>query len=505
MELSTSKKLLLGSGLRVVALVVTVLIGLLLTPFKIHTLGDELYGIWVLATSFVAMFSLLDIGLNAAVGRYAARTLGKKDYVGLNRYLNTGYYIFCGISFLSLFIAGGVAWYFFQQPEMEHATAVAIVIIILGFQFAVLLPLQAVAGLLIGALRYDIATAITIVFNIISAIVVFLTLFFGGGLVGIAIASLVCALVSRSVTVWFARREVPQAEIAVRHFDKTAVKELFSYGGLAFIISVMNTIRTKMPIFIVFAFVSVAAVTPFSIAILLSTYFSKTITAVLGILMPVFARQQANEDFKAIRKTLKFATKVSTTIAVFVAFGMIAWGGHFIERWVGEEYLVAYPWLVILVISALFVLCQKPSISLLYGLAKHYFHAITHTFSALATLVLGVILVQYYGELGVAIAILIPTVFVKTFVQPLFVCHVIKESALLYCWNILWTALVCAVALVLPSIVTYYLAAPNYPALLLTGALSAILYLPVVFVIFTKAEREHVWKALMKKQTEPQS
>ena len=428
MELSTSKKLLLGSGLRVVAFVVTVLIGLWLIPFKIHTLGDELYGIWVLATSFIAMFSLLDIGLNAAVGRYAAATLGKKDYAGLNRYLNTGYYIFCGISFFSLFIAGGVAWYIYQhQAAMPHigrefrvvavvdddelhsnivaigvdasedvahdfdahistegliswlaadtagaasivievhdteegwkefaivenpdtasnfqlptyAIAVAIVIIILGLKFAILLPLQAVAGLLHGALRYDIATAIAIVSKIISSIAVFLTLFYGGGLVGIAIASLVCALVSRSVTVWFARREVPQAEIALQHFDKKTIRELFSFSGYAFIISITETIRTKIPIFIVGAYVSVAAVTPFSIAVLLTSYFSQVIGAVLGILMPVFARQQAREDFVAIRKTLKFANKVSTTIAIFVAFGMIAWGGHFIECWMwGKE------------------------------------------------------------------------------------------------------------------------------------------------------------------------
>ena len=152
-------------------------------------------------------------------------------------------------------------------------------------------------------------------------------------------------------------------------------------------------------------------------------------------------------------------------------------------------------------ISALFVLCQNPSVSLLYGLAKHYFLAMANIVVALLSFVLGVILVQYYGELGVAIATLIPTVLMRTFVQPFFVCHVIKESVFSYCWNFVWTALICAMALILPSVVTHYLAAPNYPALLLTGALSAILYLPVVFIIFTKAEREYVWKALMKKRS----
>ena len=504
MQRSTTKKLILGSGLRLVALVVTVLIGLVLTPYVIHSLGEELYGIWTLASSFVGMFSLLDIGLNAAVGRYAAASITKKDYAGLNRYLNTGHYIFNGISCIALLIAGGAALYLFRnQAAMPHASATACVILIMGANFAIILPLQAISGLLIGALRYDISTAIGISFKIISSTVTFLTLYFGGGIVALAITSFICSMVSRSVTIWFARREVPQAEIAFRHFDKKTIKELCSYGIFAFIASVSEMFRFQVPAFIVGGFISLAVVTHYTIATSLTTYFMMVIRATLGILMPVFAGQQANDDFPAIRKTLRFANKVSTVIAIFVGFGMIAWGHYFIERWVGKQFLdIAYPCLVILVAGYMTALCQTPAVGMLFGLAKHSFYAVINTLEAVFNFVLGLILVQYFGCLGVAVAAMIAIVLLKLIAQPLFVCHVVKESIFSYYWNILRTSFICAAALVLPSAATWYLVAPNYPALFLTGIVSSLLYLPVVFAVFTRNEREYVWNALWKKKND---
>ena len=492
--------MILGSGLRLVALVVTVLVGLLLQPYMVHTLGDELYGVWSLAISFVEMFSLLDLGLNAAVGRYVAASIGTKDYAGLNRYLNTGYYLFSGISCIALFIAGAAALYLFQCQNIPHASATAVVILIMGAQFAITLPLQAIGGLLIGALRYDIATSIGITFKILSSTAVFLTLYFGGGIIALAVASFVCTMISRAVTNWFAHREVPQAEIAFRHFDKTTIKVLFSYSIFAFIAVLSEMFRFKIPSFVIGGFIGVAAVTHYSIAATLAAYFIMIISSLLGILAPVFAQQQANNDFPMIRKTLRFAIKVSTTVAVFVGFGMIAWGHPFIERWIGNEYLDAYPWLVILISGYLVALCQSPGIGMLFGLAKHSFHAVTNSLEAISNFVLGLILVQYYGCLGVAIAAMIPIIILKLTVQPWFICHVIKESMFLYYGNILRTAVICTAALVLPSVVTWYFAAPNYPALCLTGAISSLLYFPVIFAVFTKDERNYVWNALWKKQ-----
>ena len=46
--------------------------GLLLSPYVIHHLGDERYGIWVLVFSLVDYYGLVDFGFRSAVVKYAA-------------------------------------------------------------------------------------------------------------------------------------------------------------------------------------------------------------------------------------------------------------------------------------------------------------------------------------------------------------------------------------------------------------------------------------------------
>ena len=69
-QLYSLSKLIRGSGSRVVHLCLMTMIGLLLTPMIVHSLGPEQYGIWALAYGFVGYFSLPG-SRNVCFGVYA--------------------------------------------------------------------------------------------------------------------------------------------------------------------------------------------------------------------------------------------------------------------------------------------------------------------------------------------------------------------------------------------------------------------------------------------------
>src|SRR5260370_19642730 len=58
-------------------------VGLLLTPFVLHHLGDEAFGLWVLVVTLAGYYGLFDLGVGSAVLRYVAhrRALGPKHGV----------------------------------------------------------------------------------------------------------------------------------------------------------------------------------------------------------------------------------------------------------------------------------------------------------------------------------------------------------------------------------------------------------------------------------------
>ena len=63
-------------------ILVTNVVGLLLTPFIIKSLGDSEYGLYTLVGSFIAYFSLMDLGLNNTVIRFVAKYRTQKDKKG---------------------------------------------------------------------------------------------------------------------------------------------------------------------------------------------------------------------------------------------------------------------------------------------------------------------------------------------------------------------------------------------------------------------------------------
>ncbi len=483
------------------SLLLSVAIGFLMTPIVIHILGDRYYGIWTLATTFVGMFSLMDMGLNSAVSRHVAASLGKKDYEGLNRYVNTGFYLFTGIGAVSLFLSGCIALgMLFFMPAMKDVSLFSAVIVIMGAQFAIGLPINAICGLLTGSLRYDITTFLDITFKILNSTAVILVLFLGGRLLAMALASCLMALMERSFIYHFAKREVPQAEISRRFTSRGTMRELFGYSVYTFIAQIADQLRFRIPAFVVAGYITLSAVTHYNIATTLIAYYVSTVISFVVVLCPVFSRQQAQGDEAAIKKTLYFGLKVSTAIATFIGFGFVAWGNPFIERWMGVEYLDAYPCLVLLTIGYLTDLWQSPCIGLLYGTANHHFFALTNIIEGVANFCLSLALAFHFGMIGVAVGTMLPMIVIKLIFQPIFVCHVIKERLWNYYGRLAGSVGVCVLGLIGPSLVSYQWASANYPSLLFVGAVSACMYLPVVVTLgFTSNERQVVWNVFARR------
>jgi len=54
---------------------------LALTPFILRELGTARYGIWILTSSLIGYYGLLDLGFRAGVTQYLTRFMAVGDYV----------------------------------------------------------------------------------------------------------------------------------------------------------------------------------------------------------------------------------------------------------------------------------------------------------------------------------------------------------------------------------------------------------------------------------------
>lgn len=427
-----------GSVLRIVEFFAIALVTLAMTPFIIRSLGDNMYGLWVFVGSFLGYYGLMDFGLNSAVQRFLSKAIGLKDDIEANKIINTSLHIFTVLGLLALLFSILLAY--FMPVFIKNISEILVfrsIVIILGVNFAIGFPMRVFFGIMTANLRYELSTIIELFKLVARTILIIIYLKTGYGIIALALITLFVDLTGYAVRYVMIKKLYRSVIFSKRFFDIKKIRSLFGYSVYTFISQVADQLRFNINNLIITAFIGLSAVTLYSIAARLVRYFIDLVSAAIGILTPVFSQYEAKGDYKSIKEKFIFTTKISSYLSIMIGGIIIIFGRAFIQRWVGREYLSAYPILVILTIPIVIALMQAPSLQLLYGISKHKFFAISNSIEGIVNLILSLILVKKFGLMGVALGTAIPMVIIKLFIQPVYTCKIIKLDIRRYYLNIL--------------------------------------------------------------------
>src|SRR6202047_2667546 len=86
------------------ALATNVLVGIFLSPFILHRLGDAAYGIWVLIFSFTGYYGLFDLGIRSSIVRYVSKFSVAQENTELSKLISTSLFTYSCIGAVSMTI-----------------------------------------------------------------------------------------------------------------------------------------------------------------------------------------------------------------------------------------------------------------------------------------------------------------------------------------------------------------------------------------------------------------
>jgi O-antigen/teichoic acid export membrane protein len=487
---TVARKLLKGSTLRTFSFIAQVAVTLFMMPFIVQTLGDRLYGFWSLVGVFIGYYGLMDFGLSTAISRYIANALGTRDSKDLNQVFNTGFVLFTALGSLVMLLTVLIAVTIpFLNIALEDKALFKYVILILGFDMAIAFPIRIFRGILTSQLRYDIMSGLQIMSLFLRSSLILLVLLSGHKVLAMALVTALSHIPEYVLTIYFAKKNLPYIKLDRGYWNRTTAKTLLSYSIFAFIANVADILRFQVDSFVIAAYLGLAAVTHYKVGSLIAVYFLNFMATFITVLLPVFSRLHGSGDHEGIRKTFFFANKIAICMASFMGFGLIFWGKHFIERWMGPDYLDAYPILAILVLGFLLALWQSPSFDFLFGTSKQKFVALINSIEGISNLILSLVLVRYLGLAGVALGTLIPMFVIKLFVQPIYVSRALSIPYSEYMRKIGKTISIVCLSLLLPSLISIQFGAPDYTILLSLGVISLSIYLFGMWLLeFSPAE-----------------
>lgn len=392
------------------------LLALVTSWFVFHLLGDVRYGVWSLMMSLTGYLGMVDLGLRPALYRYFNWYLGRGEQEKVNEVLSTSLAFFVGACVV-LLAAGAVLGAFFGQvfpkapPEYLGEVGVAIVLM------AVNVGLSAVAGVF-GALfetheRYDLSNALDIAAAVVRSAGSILALYFGFGLVGLAVACVSVTGLAGAGGYVLARRVFRDLAVRRCHVKRATLAELLRFGIPCFFSGVgIRMISLTSPLLIAWL-IDMSFVGYYAMAMALLDYGRALVQKATTIFTPGIQQSLAKEDLAGVRYMVPVVTRATMGISVLVFVGLMAFGEDFLTLFYGAApAAVAGPVVVILAMAYLASSASVPCAVALIGAGRVRLLASVVLAEAAANLGLTIALVAVArkGLPGVALGTAIPMV-----------------------------------------------------------------------------------------------
>jgi len=408
-------------------------------------MGDSRYGVWVIIFQAVSYFSILDLGMNAAVVRFISKYLGEKDFDKINRVLNTATLFFFVIGVIAVMLIYFFSSYFFgifrvDDPLLaqEGAAAMAMLGVFVGIRFI----LQPFAGSFVAFHRQDLANLLNICEEIIRTFAIVLLLYRDYGLVELAQAVLIINVLKQIVAVIVLKRLQGEIRFSLKQIDFGTIRSLFGYSKTAFGIAVAWIVIFNSDSLLLGIVSSSAAAGVFNPAVQ-AMYHLRMIVNAIGIpLTPAVSHLEVTTDTATISRMYLRALKYTSYLSFLICTGMLIYAEPFIGLWLPASFLPAADVMKILAISAAFYLPQILGNSVLLGLDKHRYLLIVLFLEAGLKILLALILIKPYGLIGMAIASAAPQLLLYTTIYPQYVSKVLGITYVQGMRPVLFTGLI---------------------------------------------------------------
>lgn len=410
------------------ALGINVLTGIFLSPYILHHLGDEAFGLWVLIFSVTGYYGLFDLGIRSSIIRYVAKysTVDQNDE--LNRLINTALVGYSAIGTGAILITLAVSFYvgsIFRIPGGSLHLARWLFLMV-GSSVALSFPLGVFAGILEGLQRFYVLNITSVGSTIMRALLIVVALRSGHGLLTVTLITVALPLLTSLINAIVVLRILP-LRFGLKHLSRASLRRIAGYSGTTFIIIVASRLRFKTDALVIGTFLSSAAITYFTIGSRLMDYAGEVVSGLAQLFVPMSSRSDAAGDLSGLRRIFVAGNRACSLIIFPIAALLIILGKSVIEAWMGARYIAtSYPVLLILVIPYTLMLAQSASTRVLFGMAKHRTLAIVILLEGAANLILSIVLVRRFGILGDAVGTAIPLACTTLVFLPRHLCRVLN-------------------------------------------------------------------------------
>lgn len=396
-----------GAFLSYLTLGINILIGIIYTPWMIHSIGNANYGLFTLAMSVINIF-VFDFGLSTSTTRFIARYLaeGRQDKadncLGLVYRLYLCIDIFLMVIMLSVYFFIPFIYRELSPDEIEKFKviyAIAAIYSVISFPF---IPVNGVLSAHEKFIQLKFCELFGKLFVVGSMTI---CLIFGYGLYSLVLANALSGILT-ICTKLFCILKYSRQKITWNYYDKAELKQILSYSGWVTVIALSQRCIFSLAPSILGIFSGSSAIAVLGIAITLEAYTYTFANAINGLFLPRVARIVANESGN-VQPLMTKVGRIQIFIIGLIVFGFLCFGKDFVSLWVGDSFSMSYICAILIIFPSFLYLPQQIGNDAIYASNKVKKLAVVFLTMATINLIGAFILAPILGAMGVCISICI--------------------------------------------------------------------------------------------------
>ena len=403
----------------------------LLTPVMVHHLGAVNYGVWVLASSVLDYYGLLDLGMRSAMFRYVSLFRGGSLREEVDRTFSSALLLVTGTAVLICVVSVGVTCLLprFITVQGISPRVFSWLLVLLGFSVAVMFPTRMLATYISAHNRWDLYNAAGIANTVTRAIVIVVILKLGYGILAVAIATVVLAFLSVGQHIVFLFIADPEVHVNIRLITFGRIRELFGFSMRSLLVSLGDYLRFYSDSAVIASVLSVGLVTPFNVATRLIECFRSVVVAAGGPVLGAMTELDGAHRQKDLQALLLRSTRLLALLSILGGVLLLLDGRPLLHLWVGKEFVSSYSLVAVLAFGYMINLTQHAALLIIIAKGQHGPLGWWTIAEGVANIVLSVIWGRSHGLLGVAMGTIVPMLVVKLFIQPWYAMKAAEMNA----------------------------------------------------------------------------
>lgn len=458
MNWSIRKQLTINTLTNYIYLITHLSCSLYLTRIIYLNMDHQSYGFWQLLWMVFGFSLLLDFGFGVTIQKYTAAYINNKDAGHLGQVLSA--VLLSYLLMAIIIIAGTISvaphidqiFSFEATIDTDKLDTFKRAFILFGIGTALIFPFGIFAEILHGLGRLDLKNYMRIGERLLYTVGVYAVFAFNWSIIELVTLSIVVNLLLNLLMAIVVFKKIPNLKINLFKFNLMEVKPLISFSFFSYIIIIANLIIIKADHIVLGISLGMGSIAIYHIGSRLAHLLTNISSQFQASLTPVAALLYHKGEMTQLRQVLLHSNRISVyiTTGFFLLFVMLL--DPILYLWLKVTSLdeVVYEVAIIMLLSV-FVhsIIKSTTDKFMIMAGKHKSLAYITVFEAILNLVLSIILIKYWGTLGVALGTLIPNVLVSIFIFYPIMCSFGNVKKDVFFMKVYWPTLLTAIPAIL--------------------------------------------------------